>query len=86
MKKQTRNETMRKYFRKTQDQPRSGKRWTLEEDCLIIMNPLNDNELSRIIQRSQHAITQRRSELRKRKNYVNSLGKKIIEGFNYVKL
>ena len=80
------NQSMRKYFQKTQGKTRSGKRWTFEEDCLIILNPLNDRELSEIIQRSQHSITERRSTLRKNKKYVHEMGLKMAKNLTFVKL
>lgn len=64
------NVVMRKYFSKTQNLDRRYEKWTKEEDLVIITSPLNDYDLAKVIQRSQHSISVRRSILRSERRLI----------------
>lgn len=64
----TRYEQRKRYYQKTQNY--ASKRWTDEEDILVMKHELSDVELSEKLRRSVGAIQARRYTLRKRKQYL----------------
>lgn len=64
----TRYEQRKRYYKKTQKYP--PRRWTDEEDIIVMKHDLSDVELSVMLRRSVGAVQARRYVLKKRKQYL----------------
>lgn len=60
----------RSYYQATSNARNSYKKWTQEEDRIVLEHAIPDREISSLIGRSMKAITQRRHNLT-RKQYIS---------------
>ena len=66
--KKTKREQQKRYYRKTQNAPNKGQRWTSEEIEMIMAKDVSDKELSQRLGRSMRAILCKRHKIK----YSNS--------------
>lgn len=64
--RETKNKYYSKYYKATENARNKGKRWTKDEDKLVIEHSVSDRELSREIGRSMKAIQMRRAKIKNR--------------------
>lgn len=63
--REIRNAQRKRYYSKTLNISQGRRRWTKEEDNLVLNSSLTDTELSKLIQRSVRSIQVRRCRLKK---------------------
>lgn len=67
--KKTKRKQQKKYYEKTKNSKNSRKRWTCEEEKLVLEHSILDRELSEKIGRSMKAIIMKRVKLKKELEY-----------------
>lgn len=58
------NAYMREYWRKYNDLKYPPRKWTTEEDLLVLEHSMTDKELARLLKRSWESVKSRRKDLK----------------------